>query len=489
MEHQKILDEDHTMLLAQLYDQLAPSFPAYARKDLQTAVRVLAKALQCPDPQHCPLNQYNRPLPTLYRLVEDYLNTQGKSLHTIRNTKNNLSRLFRLAEQRQLFSLAPVPLTPRHDPKHRPIRPGAEFAQQHSTYLVYAQWPIDLQEAFIAFQTWGTAFMAPGREAHLRKRSVTIKSYRQAFEGYFGYLHFTAHLLPTFDHLFDINLITNYVHWHINDCHKRPTIAIRLFLTRLLTLTIQYRPNSELHKQLIDLKKTIPIPPPTYNKDDAWVPLATLDEIGRKIWPWKKPKRVQYGFDSGTETANHAGLSLMLRLWTYIPYRRRNMCEMQLGENLHKDAQGRWHITFCGEQLKVAARRSRINKFAVPFPEALVPYLEDYLTIWRPLLLAKAPQPSTYVFLTRRGTPYLGNTLSNTTKNLVFRYTGKYWHPHNVRSVWATEWIRNGGDFYKAAYMLNDKLETVIASYAYLREENVAEEVFNLLDQRNGHGK
>ena len=31
------------MLLAQLYDQLAPAFPPSIRKDLQTTVRVLAK--------------------------------------------------------------------------------------------------------------------------------------------------------------------------------------------------------------------------------------------------------------------------------------------------------------------------------------------------------------------------------------------------------------------------------------------------------------
>ena len=76
------------MLLAQLYDQLAPAFPSYVRKDVQTAVRVLAKALQSPDPQHCYPEQYHQPLPTLYRLVEDALLVQGKGPHTIRNIKN-----------------------------------------------------------------------------------------------------------------------------------------------------------------------------------------------------------------------------------------------------------------------------------------------------------------------------------------------------------------------------------------------------------------
>ena len=37
--------------------------------------------------------------------------------------------------------------------------------------------------------------------------------------------------------------------------------------------------------------------------------------------------------------------------------------------------------------------------------------------------------------------------------------------------------------------MLNDKLETVMANYAHLREEDVAEKVYRLLDERNGQGK
>ena len=59
------------MLLSELYDQLAPTFPAYVRKDLQTAVRALARALKCADPQHCAFDHYNRPLPALYHLVEN----------------------------------------------------------------------------------------------------------------------------------------------------------------------------------------------------------------------------------------------------------------------------------------------------------------------------------------------------------------------------------------------------------------------------------
>jgi hypothetical protein len=37
--------------------------------------------------------------------------------------------------------------------------------------------------------------------------------------------------------------------------------------------------------------------------------------------------------------------------------------------------------------------------------------------------------------------------------------------------------------------MLNDRLETVIAKYTYLLEEDVAEKAYKLIDERIGQGK
>jgi hypothetical protein len=37
--------------------------------------------------------------------------------------------------------------------------------------------------------------------------------------------------------------------------------------------------------------------------------------------------------------------------------------------------------------------------------------------------------------------------------------------------------------------MLNDKLETVIARYTHLLEEDVAEKAYRLIAERNGQGK
>jgi hypothetical protein len=480
------------MTLADLHNQLALSFPEHARKDLKTAIRVLARALECSDPEHCSLDQFNQPLSSLYILVERHLIAQGKKPHTVRNIKNYLSRLFRLAAAQHLLSLPPAQLLPRYDLRNKPRDTTRRLTQSNGISLLYHHWPADLQHVFTTFATWATAPLVPGRNVALKKRSTTINNYRRQFEAYFGFLTHVQHVTPvTFEHLFDITLITNFVHWRVNDLHHRPTKTVRNFLTHLLALTRQYRPLPQLRAELLTLRQTLPIPSAFYNKEDAWVSLSTLHDIACSLWPYKQPKDIRQRKDriTGCRFAADAGLSLMLRLWTYIPYRQRNMREMRLGENLHKDVHGTWRITFRGEQLKVAQKRGRTNVFDVPFPAKLVPVLEDYLSLWRPILLAKAGHPDTHVFLTQQGTAYGQDQLWLSTTNIVYRYTGQHWYPHIIRTVWATEWIRNGGDFMKAAIMLNDTLETVIKNYAHLREENVAEEVFSILDKRNGQGK
>jgi len=481
------------MTLADLYKHLLPAFPVYVRKDVQTAVRVLASALDCSDPQHCFPEHFDRPLPTLYQLVERYQITQGKKPHTIRNNKNKLSLLFRHAHTQHLLSLPPPQLVRSYNILHKTSRPGSAITRPHGISIPFKSWPSELQEAFTAFATWSTAPMVPGRDAQLKKRPVTVNHYRIKFESYFGYLHHIEHVPQlAFDQLFDLTLVNNYVLWHVNVQYQRPTATIRLFLTMLISLSHHYRPLPDFRAEVIKLLKRIPVPSPLYDKADAWVSCATLRDIARALWPHKLPQDLRICKNrphTGLQYAGQAGISLMLQLWTYIPYRQRNMREMQLDTNLYKDTQGHWRIKFHGEQLKIARRRGKTNVFDLRFPPQLVPVLEDYLTLWRPILLARAGHPDPHVFLTQFGNVYNRNALGSTTSHIVYRYTGKHWHPHVIRTVWATEMIRKGLNFLDVAEMLNDKLETVIANYAHLLHGDVAEKVYRLIDEPNGQGK
>ncbi len=386
------------MNLLALYDALLPHLPASRTKDIKTAIRLLAKALGFPDPQHCPPEAYTKSLPIIYRLAEQQLT--GKGPHTIRNVKNNLSTVFRLADQHKLLAL--LPLAPERrlrfvDFLNRPGRPGGSASQQTGYYLRSHSWPPFLTADFQAYVTWSTAPLIEGRPATWRKSLSTMELYRHHCEAFFGYLHNVRHLTSlTFDQLFEWSLLQDFVSWHVNDLHQRTTVTIRHFLRWCLVLTRQYRPNPTLHEQLRELVKNLPAPPTTYNKTDVWVPLATLEEVGKALWPRKPPADIGSG---GIRTATQAGLSLMLRLWCRRPYRQRNMREMLLEKNLYRNADGKWMIRFVGDELKVAKRHGLVNTFLLPFPEDLLPTLEAYLTVWRPLLPSHRHYQN--VFLTR----------------------------------------------------------------------------------------
>src|SRR5215218_7877931 len=94
------------MTLHELFETVMHGEPAARLRNTKTAVNVLAKALGYPTPAACPQGVYAKPLPALYDAIEQAL--AGKGPHTLRNTKNNLSYLFRKAEEQGVTVLPPA---------------------------------------------------------------------------------------------------------------------------------------------------------------------------------------------------------------------------------------------------------------------------------------------------------------------------------------------------------------------------------------------
>ena len=276
-----------------------------------------------------------------------------------------------------------------------------------------------------------------------------------------------------FNLLLNKDLVKDFVTWHCNEAAEKPTAFIHLFIKSLLAIANQYRPMAEFRAWLTEFSKTIPSASPVYDKNDGWVSLAEIDEIGRLLWPKRLPEHIS---GSCMRQAAAAGLSLMLRLWTRRPYRQTNIRTMLLNENLYKRPHGKWAIKYASEELKVATKNNRTNYFDLPFPEDLIPLLEEYLRLWHPILIAKREAAfANIVFLNAWGKPYTLGGLRTKVCNTVYSVTGKYFHPHLIRSIFATEYISDTSDFYGAAVLLNDTIKTVIDSYAHLTEKGIAE--------------
>jgi len=487
------------MLLSELHKQIEPHFTPSLQKDLKTAVKTLATVLKYSDPAQCPLEKYNRPLPELYGLIETHLRDKGRSPNTVRNVKNYVSRMFRYAEDHHLLTIKPVILERTvirfNDPK--PTRPDSQYGRlkKDGSYLLFRDWSDQLTSDWQTFYAWATDPVVEGRDARLRKRPITLDVYQKSFQGFFGHLtHQRQFENLSFDQLFDFDLIRDYVLWHVNVKHKKTTTTVFVFLRNCIALANQYRVSPELKKQILEFKKTLPKPTRTYDKQSAWVSLADIRRVGEVLWPSKRPEDIlgsEKAIAKGSIYAARASFSIIFRLWTFRPYRQRNIREMKLDENLYRDTHGNWRIRFAGEQLKIATKNGKINTFDLPFPTELVPDLETFLNVWRPILAKRTSHKYSNVFLNRDGNPWIRNTGLHASARLhIHRYLGKHFHPHMIRTVWATEWIKNThGDFYTAAVMLNDKLETVIANYSELLEEDVAEKADKLITERmNANG-
>jgi hypothetical protein len=102
--------------------------------------------------------------------------------------------------------------------------------------------------------------------------------------------------------------------------------------------------------------------------------------------------------------------------------------------------------------------------------------------MWRPLLtklktanfivrnddVAARVDNQEHVFLNAIGGLYSDHLLLSKFKQATYRYTKVAVNPHMLRTIWATEYILDTNNFIDAAYMLNDKVETVLKHYAHL---------------------
>jgi len=448
----------------------------------KTAVKALAHALGYLHASECPQEAYTKPLETLYHKVEKL--QAGKGPHVIRNTKNFLSYMMRKAQERAVLALPPPTLQPRFSHKallESPNRQG--YVRIAPYYLKFADWPDRLRKDWDDFYRWATADYVKGRASSLKKKPISLHMvYQPVMQAFYGYLVKEKGFSPSdfsFDQLRDFSLIHAFVDWHINTLHGKVTAIIYGALRTFKALTAQYFKDEALLEQLRTLAREIPRPVKTYNKEEVWVPLAELRKVGEAIWPTKKLEDIP---GNGAGFARDAGLSLMVQLWCNIPYRQRNMREMELGKNLYKNTDGEWTLHFAGEQLKIAQKQGKENIFELAFPPRLVPLLEQYLEIWRPVLVRKGRDPSQHVFLNVLGKPYNVYAMRVAVLRLVYRYTEKKLHPHLIRTIWATEYIKKTGDIYRAAVMLNDKLETVVANYSHLSLKGVAEHTYAVMD-------
>jgi hypothetical protein len=459
--------------------------PASRSKDLKTSIRYLARALGKSTPDAC--HEADFILPTA--IWKDKLDTYFGSLqsppspHTVRNTHNNLSLLFRIAQETDLLTHSidlPV-LSPKRMAHKKAAILTSPYRQRwlatHSSRyrLSPDDWPLDIQDA------WKNYCLS----RQLKARKVTFYERMRHLGGYIGFLITIEGLSIQWDDLFDVAYIDRFVRWQSQRSQTPITVASR-FLVQTLRILAAHTDHPSL-SALKRYERDLPIPEPMHDKKDHWITLRELETIGLSLLKEAcKPlttvnKKDRLLYPSYLRDNQHPGLmravqhqlALILRLMVRIPIRSRNIREMQIDRNLYQDEAGHWHLHFRGSELKVSTRNGRTNTYHIDLTDYcpdLIPHLEEFLTAFRP----RIPQPSTtsYVFATRYGNPFRHEALRNELADLVLRRTNKRFYPHLIRTIWATEFISKTHDFTTAAHMLGDTVQVVLKRYQEILEKD-----------------
>ena len=449
-------------------------------KDVQTSIRYLAGALGKTTPDQCRDADFVL-APSLWKeKLDTYfvsLRTNGKpiSAYTIRNTRNNLSFFFRIAQEKALLSVSyTLPLLPLTLHEHHKVARQTSPYRQHmqaATSLRYRlpldKWPHDIQ----------TMWQTYCEHRHLRTRPSSLAAYQRCLSSYLGFLITIEGLSIQWDDLFTLTYIERYVRWQSQRLQKHFTRAAHDVIVFLYTLAVHFQhPSVFLLKAY---KQDLPTPEPLHEKQHHALSLRELEAVANSVLQdARKPvathsTQVAHGAIKGLRRAIQYQYGLILHLLVRIPLRSRNWRELQRPRNLYKDASGHWHLHFRGRELKIATRNGKTNEYHVDLTDycpEILPILEEFLTVYQPRLPHADTSP--YLFLTIKGQPYNRTTFRSALFGIVLRRTNKHFYPHLIRTIWATEYISKTHDFTTAAYMLGDTVYVVQKSYQEIIEKD-----------------
>jgi hypothetical protein len=441
-------------------------------KDIKTSTRYLVAALGQPSLELADVDAACRDEATWAEALDAHftaLTAQGRTISaaTRRNTRNDLRVLFRQAEAHGLLT-APMPLRLlTKGGREDFVREQRATSPYQTTYYVQngprrfglrqAQWPPDIQAGFRAYQA----------KCGLRLRPITFRGHADRLTTYLGYLANICGRTPTWEDVFDVASLAEFVRWHGARLGRPITTHGHAVAQTIGAIAVVLKhPHAP---ELAEFRNTLPKPAPLHNKRaHHWISLARLEHVAEACLASGRAPYITgvYTRNPGVRRATHFQRGVMLKMLVRIPLRQRNLREMRLGTNLYEDHQGHWHLHFSGSELKIGERDGGVNEYHVDitnYRPDLVPVLQEFLTVYRPRI--PNPTASPLVFLTHSGRPFTQRGMHATLGDVVTRYTGVRFFPHLIRTIWATECIEKERDFVIASTMLGDTLAVTMKTY------------------------
>jgi integrase len=361
--------------------------------------------------------------------------------------------------------------------------------------LIYRlqEMPASLEQGIQTYLQWCQRVVQPGRPHSVKKRATTCHGVSEGLTRMAGFAVHVQHLpaeLLTLRDLCDPALVHAFIQWWVEERRRKLTPGLRNIIVHLEVIARHWLKDLTIAEALKDLLKgDLAVADAVRDKQTRWLSLAQIDAVGQTVYPlnptrlhdfWEArtiqrhltdPMRYPLPAKSCNLTlyASWAGVSLILRFLVRRPLRQRNIREMTVQRNLYQDHEGLWRIRFSGQELKVDRRDGGVNRYKCVFPPDLVPWLEEYLTIWRPRLATAGEE---HVFLNSKGHPFTANRLTGAVAASTMRFARVGVTPHIIRDVFATEYLKqHPGDAAGVAKRLGNTIAVVYRHYAHLLDQ------------------
>lgn len=355
-------------------------------------------------------------------------------------------------------------------------RPKQQFYGRDPYGLPRTKWNDVLKTEMEAYRDWRTKPYDPIRAKRLQQRAVSVEKSLPEFETYFGYLvniHVPRLKVAQLSLIMvaDSRLVREYCLWHMASRTGSPSRYMQKTLGDFYRIARYYLKDvpPDEWTAIDELRKSLS-PDVKRDKLEVWNSLSVIEQAGMLEYPGIAelayvPANATY---QRMMIAVRAQRSLFIRLLVRRPFRNRNIREMKINRNLRYE-NGRWLIEFRGDELKVGRVHGQVNFYRILFPDDLVPQLEEFLSVWRPMLPGSGlPE----LFTTWTGRPFTYSALNAEFKKTIYAYTGRATNMHLMRDIWVTEFLEKTQDFPAAAEMLGDTVETILRHYAHLRRVN-----------------
>ena len=281
------------------------------------------------------------------------LEAQDKTIsaYTRRNTRNDLRGIFRLAEA---HGLLPVPLSTRllDKPRREVFRlqahataPYRETYRPQSTPRHYglpqAQWPPDIVQGWLDYRA----------QCPIGRRETTFRAHAHRLENYIGYLLNIAGRTPTWDALFAVAPLAEFVRWHgarfgrVICTHGHAVVQT----VGAIAVALKH-PNA---RKIADFRNDLPQPAPLHRKEvHHWVSLDTLEGVAEPALPRARIpvcRAVRAPDTLGLRGASPFQRGVMLKLLrgdSTAPAQSAGVAVRP--ESLSKDQAGHWQLKFSG---------------------------------------------------------------------------------------------------------------------------------------------